>query len=468
MLLHLAFLASVFSFDVVVDPGRPPYINIVMPAWNEPRISGGPKTVYILGVCLKRAGFNVRFVDDAGVGRLQNSTIEAWEAGSSDLTGLRDMHWHDFSTGAIPVSPNDLFMATWCHSKRKTDEMQSATNSSKIPLYIVQDDEQWLCGGEAVRGYGIEHFAIFNGPPLAYWFQTAHMGVYDGKYDPDSHSHIALAALRAGAFPTNARLEELRRPVTKKRLGVYYRQHSPRNMYTTIEQMIRRGVLENLLPVSEWDFVGISDHGPFPVCGDQITAPPGDGRTLPSSVCLQVQPYMRAQDYDDYLHTIDVAISLCSSGGASWPIMDFALHGAVTVTNGVSAAHEEFFRGLSPLILVSNTTEFTSLYAQFELAVERNRDLTPADRSIAMWRMTVKFPDSFCSEGCFGESLYRKIRYLQTGETVPIERPPQPQAKPRDTAEDYNSWIFLVIPFAVVAVVVCIWLRPVPTVSLRR
>jgi hypothetical protein len=466
MSILLAFVAAVLGFDVSVDPLRAAYINIVMPGTNDPRLSGGPKTVYILGVCLKRSGFNVRFIDDNGGGRPIDSTFEAWERGSSELEGLHLLPWHDFSTGAIPVSPNDLFMATWCHSKRKTDEMQSATNSSKIPLYIIQDDEQWLCGSEALRGYGIEHFAIFNGPPLAYWFQSKGMGVYDPKYAPEyasTHSHRALAALRATAFPTNARLDELRKPLTKKRLGVYYRQHAARNMHTTIDQLIRKAVLDNLLPVNDWEFVGISDHGPFPVCGSQLTAPDGDTRQLDQSVCLQVQPYMRAQEYDDYLNTIDVAISLCSSGGASWPIMDFALHGAVTVTNGVSTEHAKFFSELNPLILVANTTEFTALYQQLERAVKLNAALTLAERSIAMWRMSIKFPESFCSEGCFGETLYRKIRQLQTGIPIAVA-----VIAPTPTPAESSSWVLLVVPCIVVAAAVFIWLRPVPRINLRR
>ena len=307
----------------------------------------------------------------------------------------------EFDSGERPVrcNPRDLWMATWCLSWDITYAAQRQLQNQR-PLYLIQDDERWLDMNKATLSYSIEHYAIFNGLPLRDWFAAHRLGVFsNGMKRGQEHSYTATAAL-AARVPVTAALLEARRASfkNKKRLAVYYRKHAERNQPQVILDLLSQLVMRGVVSTNEWDFVGISDHGPLNIC------------TLANgTACLRIPPMLAPKQYDEFLGGCDVAISLCTSGGASWPVMDFATHGAVVITNAVSKAHRQFFEDLAPTVLTTSNITVDALVILTARAINMSNILSLEQRAAAAMTASSRFPSNFCSEQCFGKSFVQKL-----------------------------------------------------------
>ncbi|CAF2202410.1 unnamed protein product [Rotaria magnacalcarata] len=323
-----------------------------------------------------------------------------YESLYKELNNIGSLMEFDSGKRPVPCSSHDLWMATWCLSWDLVYTAQRQLKNQR-PLYLIQDDERWLNIDHATRSYNIDHYAIFNGPPLRDWFSAHKLGVFvNGSRLGQKNSYTATAAL-AARLPVTAALLAARRATLKgkKRLAVYYRSHAERNKPQLILDILSELVLRRIVSIHEWNFVGISDHGPTVIC------------TLANgSACLHIPSMLPPIEYDAFLGSCDVAISLCTSGGASWPIMDFATHGAVVITNAVSKAHMRFFEGLTSNVLTSSNLTLDNLIALVAKGIKISNALTLEQRAAAAIKASAHFPTDFCADQCFGNTLARKLR----------------------------------------------------------
>ncbi|CAF4179962.1 unnamed protein product [Rotaria magnacalcarata] len=403
LLLFILFTGAIICYDVKVSENEPTRINIVSPSAG---FTGGGVTIWYLAACLIKAGFQVRyFMQNSATGRPANSTILRYESLSDELHNIGSILEFDSGERPVPCNPHDLWMATWCKSWDAVFAAQSQLKNFR-PLYLIQDDERWLNKEQATRSYSFDHYTIFNGPPLKDWVSFHKLGVFSkGIKHGEGHSYTATAALAARVPVTAALLAARRKPYNgKKRLAVYYRSHAERNKPSMILEVLSQLLFRRVVSIQKWNIVGVSDHGPIAIC------------TLANgTACLQIPAMLAPKEYDDFLGSCDVAISLCTSGGASWPVIDFATHGAVVVTNAVSRAHKQFFESMASTVLTTSNVTVAALLALVEKAFVISNSLTLEQRAAAANEASTHFPTSFCADECFGKTFTEKLRAWMNG-----------------------------------------------------
>jgi O-antigen biosynthesis protein len=226
---------------------------------------------------------------------------------------LHDHHW------TIPVAENDLFLGSlWpnFYDAEKLINFQHATFGGKRSPYIsmIQDYEPafypWSSAYLLALGTyesQLPKKLIFNSRELE--------AFYKGQGHPDNERCVFEPVMNARL---NDRMPQDTAPKKEKQILVYGRPEDRRNCFYLVKNAVERWS-HSFTDAHEWRVVSVgASHAPF---------------NLKSGVAAQVLGKLTLDGYAEELTRSAVGLSLMASPHPSYPPMEMAHFGAITITN---------------------------------------------------------------------------------------------------------------------------------------
>lgn len=325
-----------------IGPGAEPAINILIPSLSEWAVFGGVATACRLALGLSLAGRRVRLV--TADYPLTASEIESSRAAMArvfapegprrgDILGALDrIEILDGSSGSsasgkqgLPVSADDRFVTTaWGTVFRARETLRHSPFTSSRFIYLIQDYEPGFYAWSdwyalAASTYAGEDFLpIFNSTLLAEYFR-AYVGV------PVRPELILQPQIDLTRFLPPPREQLLARNSgrgagkARRRMFVYGRPNVPRNLFGLLLQSLARWIADE----------GLSPQDLEVVSGGESFEP----IHLGSGIWLRSLGKLSFDGYAEELRECDLGLSLMLSPHPSYPPLEMAAAGLVTVTN---------------------------------------------------------------------------------------------------------------------------------------
>lgn len=356
--------------DVVVDPDRPPTVNVLVPAFDFQSISAGFFGVFQLARFLRTTGRNVRMVlfDEFGF------DAQACRQRFTNYPGLErlfdevEVEYIGHRQAPLRVSPSDTCVATVWYSAHFAKKISDALGGRRF-LYLIQDYETNFYAGNshhalAEETYAMDYVALFSTEPLRRYFTENDIGGFASRGLPGISFNNACSAtlLDREAF--------LHRNTgkPKRKLVFYSRPMVDRNMFQLTALALATAYRRGIFDPAGWDCIGMG-------LGEATVE-------LTPGVRSTAIPRLTLKDYIATVAEFDVCLSLMASPRPSLIPMDCAGSGSVVVTNTFKTKTAEYLQGISENIIPS-APRLDSLVAALAEAVRRSDDLEARHRRAA-------------------------------------------------------------------------------------
>jgi hypothetical protein len=307
------------DYAVAEDSDARPRLSLVIPSIDPAGAFGGVATAFDVWLELcRRTGAQPRVILDEFERHPDRSALDRRATAMGIDPGSIQICRRTAEAPVIPLRAHDVFIAyNWyiaLNLRSLLDQQVASFGGAARPLiYMIQDYEPLfyrLSSTHMLARLALDPgrpcWGVFNSSQL-HDFCEAQGHRLDRSYvfDPKI-PHGLRPALDAG-------------PVAKaKRILVYGRPQVPRNCFPAVEKGLRLWV-ERYPQYAGWDVVSAGlPHKPLPI---------GAGRELRSLGKLPLE------DYAKLLRTTSVGLSLMSSPHPSYPPLEMAHFGVLTVTN---------------------------------------------------------------------------------------------------------------------------------------
>lgn len=317
--------------------------------------TGGPLSIMHFANEMILQGLNVRWINVDGEGLKQDDFLSH----ATKYTRLENFVQHvGFAYAAhsmlaepIPVSPDDIFMATYHFTAQIAHFTAQAYPALKQKnfIYFIQDFEPIFFPHnayhiEALEGYRFPHFALYSTPFLQDWFLQAKYG--QSAFLP-SNTAETIDSLSFAAEPAMKRWPSLdasqgAQEGRVRKLIVYARRHIDRNAYELTVDGLSAAVCAGVFE-SAWEFIGVGSLFDYSLYVGAHCGQP----TL-----MNIRKHVPEPEYLELLRTGDIGYSLMISPHPSLPPLDFAAAGLVTVTNSFATKTEASFARVSSNFVV--------------------------------------------------------------------------------------------------------------------
>ena len=303
-----------------ISPARPRVLNVFIPTLDGDLMFGG-YIAFMNFLCrVAERGIGLRFIireDPYGNARWFRRTIgnrPRWVRAFSEQEVVNATTEHE----TLIFNFSDLCIAysTWT----MFDASSISTHlRCKRPIFFIQEYEPIFhehnsFGFIMASAYELPHLAVFNSSVLTNYFRQSGIGVFStSNSNPYFQFENALTPLRA----QGSRGKRVRR-----RLICYTRpeRHAARNLFEVcilaLREAVRRGIFRG-----DWDFIGVG------ALSYEYQVPLG------AAAVLNILPKMPQADYEQFLLSFDVGLSLMWAPHPSVMPFELAKAGVVTVTN---------------------------------------------------------------------------------------------------------------------------------------
>jgi hypothetical protein len=326
-------------------------IHVLVPAFDVKSISAGFFGVFAVAKLiaklakqhLHRCSINLLFVDHFDFYPSLFSYALSKTTGIEDLLNLvsysflRPSMAQRYKSEPVVIGPDDLFVASVWYTASIANKLRSLQSSGKKYLYLIQDYEagfyprnSHFCLAE--RTYNkIDYFALVSSLPL-----------YKQLYRQGILPHQSYYFENASASKPMSKDEFIQIHENKptKKLMIYGRPNVDRNMFelTILSLMLayRAGVFSE-----EWQFYSLG-LGSTQI---ELSYNPTGGFTF-----VQQCPRMTLVEYEKFIQSADICLTLMASPHPSLLPFDFSGNGSLVVTNTFQAKDKDFFLSYSPLI----------------------------------------------------------------------------------------------------------------------
>ncbi|HYC36869.1 MAG TPA: hypothetical protein VEC19_10635 [Usitatibacter sp.] len=384
------------AIKVSRDASRPRRLNIVLPALEKARLSGGPNTALALGQVLADRGIPVNFVSsDLGVERDHKVLRDHLEV----LTGIRDPKAAvTFTPGheprrAVTIGHADIMLGTAWWTVQKFAHCLPELRTPRF-VYLIQEFEPALYPYStkyalAEETYRMDHLAIFNHRFLHDFFRSRRIGAFadDGRARPEATWFDPVIDTRQFHYD-----EEARRGSRRTLLFYARPTTAPRNLfeigYAALVRLTGEGVIDE-----QWNIQAMGED-----IGDYY---------LPGDLTLEQLNWMGFHEYARRMRSCDVLLSLMLSPHPSYPPLEGAASGAIVVTNEFANKTAAEFAAISRNI-IATAPSMEAVTAGIRAAVARLDDhdgrreasrlampgdwvstvSTAADRIVDFWKAT--------------------------------------------------------------------------------
>lgn len=302
------------------NSARVPTLNILDTAWSAMGMTGGPNTVINLACRVARQGVAVRLVSTVGTTTIDPNWLHGHAEsllGGGEVPSLQ-LASAGRASQPLQVGPGDVFLAThW------TTAQQLKPVLSQIPcrqfFYMLQEFEPGFYAWSsnfalAVETYGLDYWPIINQATLADYLLSQPLGRLN---DPIMRERAIVfePAVDAGLFhpgPASA-------PPRARRLLFYARPTNTRNLFGLGLMALRQAAADPAF--AGWEFLSIGSRGSVP------DLPLGHAHVLRRA------PWMDYAGYGAMLRGADVLLCPMLSPHTSYPVLEMAACGGLSVTN---------------------------------------------------------------------------------------------------------------------------------------
>lgn len=392
-----------------------PRLNVLLPGLAMKHMSGGPNTAIALATALAAHGVSIRFISTDA--EIDDDRAPFWNHVKTLTrldrlpTNLELVDAHDRSQ-TTAIGANDLFLATAWWTAQQAKYATRLTNHQTF-LYLIQDYEPLLHAAStqyalASETYALPHVPIVNTSVL-HGFLTAEKV---GRFADDAFAQAALvfepALDRAVFHPPDTPSSG-----SQRRLLFYARPtNGLRNLFELGVAALQMAIANGVLDPASWDFVGM---------GEQFTPAP-----LGRGAMLRPAPWVDLEGYARQMRDSDVLLSLMLSPHPSYPPLEMAASGGISVTTTFATKTSERLAGFSPNIIgVEPTIE--SIASGLATAVTKLPDWTARVK-----HSRLALPQSWAES--FAPILPRlldTLSALQGSPTLPPGSGPGPQGSTR-------------------------------------
>lgn len=339
---RLLDVMNAVPLHVRVLPGGPPRLNILNPALTREGMTGGPNTIINLALRIARLGVPVRLVTTVETSRLE----PAWfRRHASQLLGDAAPPEVPIVSAADPaqpleLTPRDVFVATHWTTAQQLKPVLPRLQVRQF-FYLLQEFEAgfhaWSSNHAlALETYGLDFWPVFNEALLADYMLAQPFG------------RLAAPETRARATIFEPAVEErLFHPPEREREGprrllFYARPTNSRNLFGLAMLALRAA---SAAPeFAGWEFLSIGGRGGVPPMA------------LEGGHRLQPAPWLDYAGYARSLREADVLLCPMLSPHTSYPVLEMAASGGLSVTNSFANKTEAALAALSDNIIARAPT----------------------------------------------------------------------------------------------------------------
>lgn len=342
---RLVDVMDAVPMHIVVDPAAPgiSYLNVLSSALTRSGMTGGPNTVLNLALRIARQGVPVRLVTT-----VTTSTMEPiwFRAHAAQLLGDPNLPEVPIVTAAdsgrpLVVGEHDMFLATHWTTAQQLKAILPRMAMQQF-FYLLQEFEPafyaWSSNHAlALETLSLDFWPIFNEALLAEYM----FGQGTGR--------LADPAMRRRATVFEPAIEERvfhppRAPIAArpKRLLFYARPTNTRNMFGLGLTALRLASVDPAF--AGWQFRSIGGRGSVPPLPLQA-----GHRLLPEA-------WMDYEGYAESLRQADVLLCPMLSPHTSYPVLEMAASGGLSVTNTFATKTREALEKLSGNIVATPAT----------------------------------------------------------------------------------------------------------------
>ena len=369
--LQLLAPAEPLNLETRDDLSRQPRLNVLIPGLAMHCMSGGPNTALNLTYRMAAQGVPVRYIA-TGIPP-DPDPAPLWDH-ISRLSGIADrlphveiVSGHDRSQPLV-IGRDDVFFATAWWTAQMVKGALPAMRHKRF-IYLIQDFEPGLHAystryAMALESYDLDYFAIVNHPLLFDYLVANGVGRFR---DPAMREHAVVL----DPAIDRSRFFYQQRPAGRTRTLLFYArpQSAERNLFelgiAALHVAASRGVFDG----AEWEFLGIGDpFAPIALDGKREIRP---------------LPWMGYDEYAARMRSADILLSLMLSPHPSYPPLEMAATGGITVTNTFGCKTAERLAQISPNILAAEPT-LEALVDALAAAVARCEDVAGGRQNAAL------------------------------------------------------------------------------------
>ncbi len=330
---------------VTVDSASsaPPHLNVLNSALTRSGMTGGPNTIINLALRIARLGVPVRLVTTVATSTLDPAWFRTHAVQLIGDPNLPDVPIVTAANAARPmvIGPNDMFLATHWTTAQQLKAILPRMASQQF-FYMLQEFEPafyaWSSNyALALETYGLDFWPVFNESLLA----TYMMGQGVGRLgDPAMRDRATIfePAVEARLFHPPAGPV----PVRPKRLLFYARPTNTRNMFGLGLMALRLASADPAF--AGWQFRAIGGRGSVPPL------------PLAAGHALQPEAWMDYEGYAQSLREADVLLCPMLSPHTSYPVLEMAASGGLSVTNTFATKTRVELEKLSGNIVATEPT----------------------------------------------------------------------------------------------------------------
>lgn len=328
-----------FQFDDSLNDS--PTLNLLIPGLAMHTMSGGPNTALNLIYRLALSGIPIRLIStcvgpDADLRPLLNHMMQLAE---TDII-CSNIYVTDGSNRnrAVSIGKRDIFMATAWWTAQMAMCQLPLMNTSKF-FYLIQDYEAILHPASslqtmALETYNADMIPIVNHPILFNYFKGEKVGRFaDAEFAENAMCFTPAVDSRI------YRYQEKENSEIRKLLFYARPQTGIRNLFEigslALHVAAMRGVFDN----HQWQIYGFGDAF--------------NNIRLSANLELISMPKMGQEEYASKLRDADILLSLIMSPHPSYPPLEMAACGGLTVTNTFGIKTSAEFARFSQNIIVA-------------------------------------------------------------------------------------------------------------------
>ena len=306
-------------------------------------MTGGPNTVINLALRVARKGMAVRFVSTVGAPAIEPGWFRKHGAALVGGDAPPDVPIaHAGNPGApLPVGPGDIFLATHWSTAQQLIPVLPLMAVRQF-FYMLQEFEAgfyaWSSNyARVVETYGMDFWPIVNEKLLADFLFAQPLGQLSAGrtrgralvFEPAVDRSLFYPPASAGAA----------RP---RRVLFYARPTNARNMFGLGLMALREAASDPAF--AGWEFLSIGSRGSVP------DLPLGGGHVL------RCAPWVDYLSYAGLLREADLLLCPMFSPHTSYPVLEMAACGGLSVTNTFATKGPQALAALSPRIIAVDPT----------------------------------------------------------------------------------------------------------------
>ncbi len=327
---------------VVPGPMTRPRLNVLDSAWSQSGMTGGPNTVLNLAARVARLGIEVRLV-----ATVRPPTLDpAWFArhvatlvGGAPPPPIPVVSASDPSR-PLALGPSDVFLATHWSTARQLKPVLERLPIRQF-LYMLQEFEPGFYPMSSNHALALETFEMDFWPLINEAMLADYLfGLSFGRLSDPAMRRRAVVFEPAvdGTLFYPGEAGGARR----RRLLFYARPTNTRNMFGLGLAALRLAAADPAF--AGWEFLSIGGRGSVPALA------------LGHGHVLRPAPWMDYAGYGDLLRRADLLLCPMLSPHTSYPVLEMAACGGLSVTNVFATKTLERLRALSDNIVATPAT----------------------------------------------------------------------------------------------------------------